>query len=217
MNSIERQALRLIGENLSSPDVFTDTDSGLAQIRGSINDAIQELSMVTGSYTREYRLTLMAERQWYRIQPIGDYLGYPIEVYDLTRGRKLDRTDPVALSAEDSEWLGRPGNPWAYLFVGSKYFGLYPVPSTSLLLLLKCVMIPMAYQTDKEQIKLKEVYHSAAVSLAVSEFYASRGDAARATEYLQRYLESAKLMQLDPTTADRQYQFGKYDPKGWRR
>ena len=49
MNELETHVLELIGEDVDSPDVFTDDDAGMAPIRDSINDAIEEISMVSGS------------------------------------------------------------------------------------------------------------------------------------------------------------------------
>ena len=46
MNSIEKEVLKLIGENTTIPDVFNEV--GIKQIRDSLNDAIAELCMVTG-------------------------------------------------------------------------------------------------------------------------------------------------------------------------
>ena len=63
MNALEKEVLKIIGESTSSPDVFVDTDAGLDPIRDSINDAIQELCMVTGAYQLKYYLHLQ-EYTW---------------------------------------------------------------------------------------------------------------------------------------------------------
>ena len=81
MNSLESHALRLIGENTSSPDVFSDTAAGMAPIRDSINDALQELCMLTGSYRRPYLLPLYADRQFYRMSFERDYFGWVVNHY----------------------------------------------------------------------------------------------------------------------------------------
>ena len=47
MNLLEKQVLRLIGEDPSSPDVFLDTDAGVAPVREALSDAIQEIVMLT--------------------------------------------------------------------------------------------------------------------------------------------------------------------------
>ena len=58
MNTLERHVLELIGEDPDSPDVFTDTEDGMKPIRDSLNDAIEEISMVSGSNKRVYTLPL---------------------------------------------------------------------------------------------------------------------------------------------------------------
>jgi len=214
MNALETHALRLIGENTSSPDVFTDDDTGIAQIRASLNDAIQELCMVTGSYRRTYNLSLLASRQFYRIAPQNDFLGWIVGVWDRSQHRRLERTDVLAISAQDGWWMKRTGPPLQYLQLGLTHLGIYMAPSAQgVTLEIDCVMIPKPYSDDTAPIRLRDNYQRAAVYYAVSEFYASRGDAKRAQEYLERYLEMAGLAQLRPVQAERQYQYGGYQQR----
>lgn len=214
MNDLETHVLRLIGENTTSPDVFTDTDAGIAQIRASLNDAIQELCMVTGSYRRTYNLSLLASRQFYRLAPQNDYLGWIVSVWDRSQKRRLERTDVLAISAHDGWWMKRTGPPLQYMQLGLTHIGIYMAPSANgIVLEIDCVMIPKAYTGELSQVRLRDNYQRAAVYYAVSEFYASRGDAARAGDYLSRYLETSGMMQLHPKNAERQFQFGGYQPK----
>ena len=53
MNAVETKVLELIGESTTSPDVFVDTAAGMAPIRDSINDAIQEITILTGGNKRQ--------------------------------------------------------------------------------------------------------------------------------------------------------------------
>lgn len=214
MNDLETHVLRLIGENVSSPDVFTDSATGIAQIRGSINDAIQELCMVTGSYRRTYHLALLENRQFYRLAPQNDYLGYIVGAWDRYLKRRLERTDLLSLAREDGWWMKRTGPPLKYMQLGLNHIGIYMAPSAKgTVIELDCVMIPFAYDEDEAPVRLRTNFQRAAVYLAVSEFYASRGDAKRAQEYLERYLETAGLMQLRPQTAERQFRYGGYEQR----
>lgn len=214
MNDLETHALRLIGENTTSPDVFVDTATGLAQIRASINDAIQELCMVTGSYRRTYHLALLANRQFYRLNPQNDYLGYIVGVWDRYLKRRLVKTDLLAISQSDPWWMKRTGPPLRYMQLGLNHIGIYMAPSTKgVVLELDCVMIPKPYTDDVTPVKLRNNFQRAAVYYAVSEFYASRGDAKRATEYLKQYLETSGLMMLHLATPERQWQVGGYEPR----
>lgn len=209
MNNLETHVLRLIGENISSPDVFTDDATGIAQIRESVNDAIQELCMVSGSYRRTYYLALLANRVFYRLAPQNDYLGYIVGAMDRQKRRRLVRTDLLALDAYDPWWLKRTGPALQYMQLGPNHIGVYMAPSAKgIILELDCVMIPRPYDTDMDPVKLRAQFETAAVYFAVSEFYASRGDAKRAVEYHARYIETAGLSALHPMTADRQWRFG---------
>lgn len=209
MNSMETHVLRLIGENISSPDVFTDDDTGIAQIRDSLNDAIQELCMVSGSYRRTYYLALLANRVFYRLNPQNDYLGYIVGAMDRQKRRRLVRTDLLALDTYDPWWLKRTGPALQYIQLGPNHIGVYMAPSAKgIILELDCVMIPRPYISDMDPVKVRAQFENAAVYFAVSEFYASRGDAKRAVEYHARYIETAGLSALHPMTADRQWRFG---------
>ncbi len=108
--------------------------------------------------------------------------------------------------------MKRTGPPLRYLQLGLTHFGVYMAPDTKgIVLELDCVMVPKPYTEDVSPIKLRKNFQQAAVYLTVSEFYASRGDAKRGQEYLQRYLETAGLMQLKPWYPERQYRYGGYE------
>ena len=205
MNSIEEQVLRDIGENIASPDVFTDTSEGMAQIRTSISDAIQELCMILGAYTRDYHLPLYANRQWYRLDPQHDYIAYILDVTDFSRKRKLAQTDLQTIGM--NPWFLREnGNPLEYFFVGHNVFGIWPYPSSEgSMLILKCVCMPKPYSEDYDIIYLRKYLQRAAAYYAVSEYYASRGDARRGQELHGKYLETAQITELNQKTFDRQF------------
>ena len=202
-NNLEKHVLRLIGENVDSPDAFSD----ITPIRDSVNEAIQELCMLTGSYKKVYNLPLYADRQFYRMNWEKDHFGWVVEAWDRSRNFKLEQTDVLTLANEDMFWMQRTGNPDSYVQVGENILGIYYKPSANgVVLELTCVCIPKFYIEDADPIRLREVYQRAAVYFAVNEFYASRGNASRASEYLKLYLETAGLMNMHPDTAERMYQ-----------
>ena len=213
MNDLEKETLKLIGEDTTTPDVFTDDATGLAQIRGSINDAIQQMCMVTGSYKKRYFLSLRGDCQFYRMKWGQDYFGYVVNAWDRIRHTKLTQTDPICLTAEDAWWMQRTGYPEKYMQIGYQYIGIYMKPSASdTVLELDCVVIPKAYTTDTDPVKLREAFQRATVQIAVSEYYAGTGNAERATNWLNLGLQTAGLKKLHPETAEQQYQFGGYRP-----
>lgn len=209
MNNLERHVLRLIGENLDNPDVFTDTAEGLEPIRDSLNDAIEELAMVIGYYRRRYLLVLHEERAIYRLDPQNDDLGWVIGVWDRENKRAFEQSDIWAIAAMDPWFIKRNGTPEWFYQMGWKYLGVYPRPgSKGRILELDCIMIPKPYAHEMKPIRIKEQWERAAVFRACSDFFASRGDAKRAGEFLTQYLETAQLMALHPETAERQFQMG---------
>ncbi len=101
MNSIEKDVLHIIGENVSSPDAFSD----ITPIRDSINDAIQEICMVSGTYTRLYHLNTYSGRTFYRIPFTDDHYGYVLSMWNRDKKWKVEKTDIPALSKADPRWL----------------------------------------------------------------------------------------------------------------
>jgi hypothetical protein len=177
----------------------------MAQIRVSISDAIQELCMVLGVYTRDYHLPLLADRQWYRLDPQHDYIAYIIDVWDTVRKKKLSQTDAQTIS-QNPWFLKENGSPEEYLFVGHNVLGIWPYPAAEgALLLLKCVCMPKPYSEDYDIIYLRDYLQRAAAYFATGEYYASRGDARRGQEYHTRYLETAQITQLNVKTFERQF------------
>jgi hypothetical protein len=216
MNQLERQVLQLLGEEPDSPDVFTDTDAGLAPVREALNDAIAELCLATGHYRRRYYLATLAERSLYRLAPQQDYLGWVIGAIDRETKRPLTQSDYLAVAAYDPYWLQRNGPPEYYWQMGVDVLGLYPRPSAKgRLIELDMICVPKPYIYDTQPIDLRAQWQQAAVWRAVADLHAMRGDAGRATEYFSRYLEMAQLMGLHPEHNERQYQLGGY--QRWQR
>lgn len=204
MNILERQVLQIIAENTDAPDVFTDDAQGLALIRGSINDGIQELCLATGFYTRTYFLPLFSGRQFYRLAPIINDVGFILTVWDREHHYRLTRTHFAILKNQDPFWLRRNGRPLQYLTAGFDYIGFYPINSEDgKVLELHCACIPKPYAQDTDPIKLRDQFQRATVQYAASEFFASRGDAKRADYFLGRYIEIAGMMWATPQYADR--------------
>ena len=58
MNALETKVLEMVGEDTTTPDVFTDDETGMAPVRDSLNDAIQEIVSLTGSKVSKYYLPL---------------------------------------------------------------------------------------------------------------------------------------------------------------
>ena len=105
MNNLETRVLQLIGENVTSPDVFTDTDAGMAPVRDSINDAIQEIVMLTGGQKRTYFLPLRSQQAFYRIRLNDGYFGWVSDCWLVNQKRRMEQTDFTRLSHHDPRWM----------------------------------------------------------------------------------------------------------------
>ena len=194
MNSLETKVLELIGEDPNSPDVFVDTDAGMAPVRDSLNDAIQEISMLTGSYKRQYLLPLRTGQAFYRFKLQNGYLGWVTDVWDVNRRFRLAQTSVGKLSAADPRWMVGSGFPEQYMQLGEDIIGFHRKPSaTTNVMEITIVEIPHAYSTETERIKLRDSFQYAAVLFAVGEYWASRGDVQEARAYGVRYLDALGL------------------------
>ena len=205
MNALEKAALQIIGESTSSPDVFSD----ITPIRDSVSAAVQEICMLTGSYTQVYHLPLYGDRFFYRMGWPEDHFGYVIECWDRQRRYKLGRTDILSLAQYRPWFLKDSGDPDEYFEVGNTIIGIDRAPSADgKLLELTCAAIPKAIASDIQPVKLRAVFEQAAIQYALSEFYASRGDANWAKDHLERYIEFAGLMSIHPQQAERMWAMG---------
>jgi len=203
MNSLETHVLELIGEDTTSPDVFLDTSSGIAQIRDSLNDAIEDIAIVTGGQKRMYHLPLEGGCTFYRLRWTMDHFAWFTDAWLVGQKRRLEQTDLVKLFAYNPRWMLNSGSPQSYIPVGKNIVGFWPRPSGDTdVVAFNCVVIPDRYTTDTDRIKLRDNYKWAAVHYAVSEYWASRGDAKTAEYHLGKFLEKAGILTEFPMYAD---------------
>jgi len=204
VNEIETRVLELIGENTSSPDVYTDDATGMAPIRDSINDAVQEICMVTGCASRTFLIPLEANMTFYRVTPDRDYLGWVTDCWLLGQKRRLYQKDIYYMSAQHPLWLQNTGNPMHYGQIGKSYIWVHPTPTASAdVLEINAVAIPSRYAYDDERIRLRDQFQWAATHYAVSEWWAAHGDARQAADYWARYIKTLGVQRLYPATYER--------------
>lgn len=202
MNSLEEKVLRLIGEDPSDPDVFTD--SNITPIRDSINDAIEEIAVLSGNDKVTYRLPLYAGRYFYRLHFPNHKLGWIHDAYLPERKRHIAQTSFGALERARRRWLRSYNTPMTYYTIGIDTIGVYPIyPIDGYHLDLKCVIVPKRYTTESEIIKLREDRESAVISYAVGEYYLNNKDPERAAEWLGRYNKFAASLHMHSTIPDK--------------
>ncbi len=206
MNKLERHVLEMIGESTSSPDVFLDTDDGLEPIRNSINDGIQELSITTGAYKRDYILPLTQDATFYRLRFTEGQFGWVTDAWHIENQWRLTQTDLHKENREDPRWMDQTGEPERYMQIGLDIVGVWPRPSgVGTALNLTCVTIPDPYGTSTDRIKLRESFEWAVVHYAVGEYYAGRGDRREAMNHHKKFLEKLGLQEMYPESSEHQY------------
>jgi hypothetical protein len=188
LNDLERQVLRLIGEDPAAPDVFTDDDAGMAPIRDSINDAIEEVSLLTGGYTEIIDVPLIEGRTFYRLHLRGSTFAWVRSAWLMGEKVKLEHTDLTRLNTLDGKWMFWQDRPSSYFQIGHDWLGFFPRASTTDdVVRITAVCLPERYTRDGQRIKVREDYKRGLVHYAVSEYYASRGDAQRAGIHWEMY------------------------------
>lgn len=208
MNKLEKLTLQLIGENTSSPDVFLDTDDGLEPIRDSINAAIEEIAMLTGLYRERYLVPLYQEQGFYRLDFSRGQFGFVCNAYLMNQRRRLEQTSIEAMSQYGWRWMKQVGTPFSYMQIGLDVVGIYPRPGgIEDVVELDCAVIPDRYETSTDRIKLRESFEKAVVHHAVSDYWASRGDAKEAYKHLELYTDAVGLTRSMPDAGEKNYGF----------
>ena len=193
MNSLETQVLQLIGEDPSSPDVFSEGSDDFQQIRDSINDAIEEIVSITGGNKKKYFIPIDDGKGFYRLKISNGSFGWVADAIDVDNNRRLVQTDIVALSIRNPHWMQSTGPADEYLQIGHDIIGFFPRPSSGVIE-LTIVQIPDRYTLDSDRIHVREQFKKAVVYYAVSEYWASRGDA---TESIKEFTNYINMMGLD--------------------
>jgi hypothetical protein len=203
MNRLETDVLEMIGEDISDPDVFTDDATGLAQIRDSINDGIEELTMLTGSVRRHFRIPLDSDMLVYQLNQSRGHIAWIASAFLHENKTYLEQDSILGLQAENPNWMWGTGTPRKYVPVGNDYLVVWPAGGSDILE-LDCVIVPARYTYDDEAIKLRDSYSWAVVHFAVGEFWASRGDAETAMSHHAEYLKHLGIQDMYPDAYDDQ-------------
>lgn len=205
MNTIETHTLELIGENPDAPDVFTEGD-GMKPIRDSINDAIEEISMLTGCYSEQYPMALRQDRNFYRLSFSIGAVGWITGIWLAGQKRRLEQTDLIKLTRYNPRWLYSSGPPLSYFQIGLTYLGIWPAPASDTdILEISAVVIPDRYSEGTDRIKLRRNWEWAAAHYAAGEYFASRGDAKTAIYHHNSYLQKTGVSVKYPSASEHMY------------
>ena len=199
MNRLERAVLLEIGENPDSPDAFSD----ISPIRNSINDAIAEIIMVTGSYKRLYQVAMEADKKFYSLAPEHGEIAWITDAILLTRQRRLEQTDFALLKEENPRFFICTGTPTRYVPIDNDLVFFHPIAGSDTdIVELTCVMVPDAYTQDADRTFIRRDFERGVIHFAVSEYWASRGDAKEALAHHSRYLDLVGLRRLFPAAQE---------------
>lgn len=192
-NNIENEILRVSGENIDTPDVFIEGSAELLMLRTFINDAIQELCMLSGVYRKNYILTTKTNRMFYRIVPQYDYISFINFILDRSRQLKLVKTELESIAKIDSFFLQRNGNASHYVMFGNEFLMLYPKPTSSYALTINFTAIPKSYTESTDPIKIRKDYERAVIYDSLSKYYAYNRELDKAVDYMKMAYETAKI------------------------
>jgi hypothetical protein len=202
-NDMEQSVMYLIGEDPTNPDVFTSA-SGITLIRDALNHAIWEICFLTGTYIREFQIETVANKIFYELDTGEDYVGWILEGRNESKRYKLERASLPELAKSDPWWLKTTSDTYGYYQIGNRMIGIwYPPSSGGNVLTFKVAAIPGAYTYGTDPTSLRELWENAAIHFAASEYYASRGNAKRATTHLIRYMTAMDIMQHHPEQVEK--------------
>jgi hypothetical protein len=190
MNDLEKQTLRLIGEDPEAPDIYTDDSEGLADIRESLNDCIEEIAMLTGAVKRTYTIVLRTSQAFYRFAFSRDQFARITDVWLPVYRRRLEQTDIYRLNRFNPRWMQNIGTPQSYFPIGNDSVGFWPAPGgDDMTVEITAVVIPERYKEEVDRIKMREAWQDVAVHYGCGEYFAMRGDVKHAQYDLQHYSE----------------------------
>lgn len=213
MNTLEQHVLEMIGENTTTPDVFTDDATGMAPIRKSLNDAIQEICILSGSVRRKWYIPLEADQFFYQFDVssnsgLRDSFAWVTGVWLVDQKRPLDFVSFEWLRDYNPRWLYNKGTPERFAIFGKDKICVHPGAASSTdMLEVEGVAIPVEYSLDDDRIKLRDQFQWAAVHFAVSEYWASRGDAKSALAHHKEYLRRIQIPKIYSEAEERAWRY----------
>jgi hypothetical protein len=205
-NDLEKSVMDLIGENPDSPDVYTDAN--ITEIRDLINDAIEEVCMVTGCHRKVWHVPLKDACNFYQLPDSADAFLWAESVWLYNSKRRLEQKAFAGFTDQDYRWLLSTGGPYFYAILSYNKLCIFPAPSGSVdTLEITGAAIPKRYEEDTERIKLRESFQWSVTHRVVSEWWAMRGDARTAMYHWQQYVDKIKLPGMYPETAERKWKW----------
>ena len=205
-NDLEKSVMDLIGENTNAPDVYTEDN--IIELRDLINDAIEEVCMVTGCHRKVWHVPLKNDCNFYQLPASADAFLWTESVWLYGSKRRLEQKDFAGFNAQDSRWLLSTGGPYYYATLGHDKLCIFPAPADSIdTLEVTGAAIPKRYEDDTERIQLRKSFQWSVTHRVVSEWWAMRGDARTAQYHWQQYVSKIQIPGMYPETAERKWKW----------
>jgi len=205
MNSLEKRVLRIIGDDPDSPDVFDDDN--ITPIRDSINDAIEEIAVMSGADKITYRMPIYANQNFYRFSFPKYQLAWVDSVYLPEKNRHVNQTSLGSVERRHPRWLTTSNTPEEYFIVGVNYIGFYPIyGDDGYHANIKCTILPTRYTRDTDVLRLREDRENAVIAYAAAEYFLTVLDMQSAIHWISRYNQFASTLNFKSTI-----------PEKWRR
>lgn len=179
----------IVGEDSSAPTYWTSSND--IEIEDYINDAIEEVCVLTGMYKQDLVLPLHASRDYYRLDPGkgGEFL-YVDSIRVEPEGYSLGMSDTTKLTREDYNWMTRTGTPRTFFFVNPDMIRVVPMAGTAgQSLEILASTIPPTYTLDDEVVDLDESLISVVIAYAASMILLSMRSFPKSSYWLKVYME----------------------------
>lgn len=179
----------IVGEDSSAPTYWTSSND--IEIEDYINDAIEEVCVLTGGYKQDLVLPLHASRDYYRLDPGkgGEFL-YIDSIRVEPEGYSLGMSDTTKLTREDYNWMTRTGTPRTFFFVNPDMIRVVPMAGTAgQSLEILASTIPPTYTLDDEVVDLDESLISVVIAYAASMILLSMRSFPKSSYWLKVYME----------------------------
>jgi len=193
LTEIEEQVLAEVGENLTTADNWDGTDL----LRESLADALDEMSIHMGYFTKELVVPLKKNVSFYSLALTQ---GTPLWI---ERARFMDQQRELScmgfVSIADrygSLWLSATGTPHTYIPVSSTILGVFPKPaSDGGAIKLRVTCTPGDYADALTYISPGEAFETALVSYGkYALLMTTYGNTTDANEAYAEYLQAAGMV-----------------------
>lgn len=189
LSEVKKMVMDIVGEDSSSPTYWTSSND--IEIEDYINDAVEEVCVLTGMYVQDIHLPLHAGRDYYRLDAGkgGEFL-YVNYMRVLPEGYSVGMSDTTKLTREDYNWMTRTGTPRTFFFVNPDIIRVVPMAGVGgQSLEIVASTIPPSYTLDDEVIDLDESLISVVVAYAASMIFLSMRSFPKSSYWLKVYME----------------------------